>query len=251
MGVPAGPAVVLIREPEDNRELAGLLEASGVPVRQIPCLATRYVEPGALPEQIEAVTFSSRRGVAGLRLSSAGPAWMARLGAAQVGAVGAATAAALDEAGWPADLVADPPLGEELARRLLSSLGAGSRVAVVRGNLRAGGMDAILTGAGLELCPVQVYENVAPEVPQLEPFAVAAVFAASPSAARRLLAANPWMAGQAFVAIGPTTATALSEMGVARIEQAGKQPAVWQATLVAAHRRAVENQTLEHPQEEP
>jgi uroporphyrinogen-III synthase len=155
-----------------------------------------------------------------------------------VGAVGEATAAALAEAGWTADLVADPPLGEELARLLQAKLEAGARIATVRGNLRAGRMDAILAEAGFELVPVEVYENAAPEVPGLEPFAVAAVFAASPSAARRLLAANPWMAGVDFVAIGPTTAAALEGLGVTRVTQAGKDFDSWVAALTGAHERA-------------
>lgn len=225
MAVPAGPAVVLTREPEDNRELAAELARRGIPVREIPCLATRYHQPAEVPGRADAVVFTSRRGVKGLlllpgriRLLSVSPPPL-------LCAVGKATAEAIQAGGLGVDIIADPPTGEVLAQALTARLPAGRRILLVRGNLRAGGLDEALERAGYEIVGVEVYENSAPDVPAVAPFPVAAVFAASPSAARRLLEANPWLRERPFVGIGPTTEKALRELGVGRVVVAGTRVA--------------------------
>lgn len=230
-------AVVLTREPDDNRELAAKLGRRGVRVVEIPCVATRYLVPDALPSgPVDAVTFSSRRGVEGFVRAGLDDRLLPAASRALVGAVGDATAAALASAGIDAHLVADPPEGRVLAGLLLSRLAPASRVAVVRGNLRAGGMDRVLEEAGHRLEPVEVYQNIAPDIPRLDRFAVAAVFVASPSAAERLLEKNPWFGQHHFCAIGPTTAAALGRLGVASVEMIGAKPEDWITALSAAAR---------------
>jgi uroporphyrinogen-III synthase len=236
----ARPAVVLTRESADNEELAGALERRGVPVRQIPCIVTRYRDPA--PDEIEALgvavpaalAFTSRRAVRGW------VRWEGRPdpGGALVAAVGRATADELASLGMDAALIADPPQGRVLAALLAGRLEAGALVVSVGGELRAGGLEKGLAEASIVARPLTVYANDAPHVPSLEPFDVAAVFVASPSAARRLVAAMPWMLACRFVSIGPTTTGALRELGAGRIEEPGPEPGLWERALAAA---AVEN----------
>ena len=61
-----------------------------------------------------------------------------------------------------------------------------------------------------------------------------------PSAARRLVDKNPWIKGAHFCAIGPTTAAALSELGVGSVEEVGTEMDAQLEALCQAHRRAVE-----------
>ncbi|HUU02123.1 MAG TPA: uroporphyrinogen-III synthase [Myxococcota bacterium] len=240
MALSPGPAVVLTREPEDNRRLKEALAARGVPVREIPCLATRFIRPDRLPsEPPAAVTFSSRRGVRACRrldlLNELIPAELNVI----VGAVGPATASELAAAGITVDLLAEPPEGRELARLLVAKLTSGSRVTLVGGNLRAGGMDTILAQAGMNLEPVIVYENIEPDVPACQPFRVAGVFVASPSAARRLLEKNPWMNKNRFFTIGSTTSRQLAERGIESIDVLGAGFDNWLEALHQAYLQAV------------
>ena len=249
MALPSGPVVVLTREREDNLPLALELASRGVPVLEIPCLATRYLDPAELPAAPAAVAFTSRRGVRGLlrlplyaRLLSGEPAPL-------VCAVGGATADALSECGFPAGVVAEPPSGESLAEALAARLPNAARVALVRGNLRAGGMDEALERAGFVLLPVVVYENLAPDIPAMAACPVAAVFAASPSAGRRLLGANPWLRKASFVAIGATTEKALRGLGVLSVKTAGPDPRAWVKALCAAYQAALPLERAAHGEE--
>jgi uroporphyrinogen-III synthase len=247
MPQPSGPAVVLTREADDNRELTAALQQRGVPVREIPCLATRYVEPASTSADADALAFGSRRGVRGFvralsRSLGKGPSDGAARGGPMIGAVGGATAAELRKHGIAADVVADPPEGRVLARLLDAALPRGARVIVVRGNLGTAHLESDLAEAGHRVQAAVVYENVAPEIPEMDPFPVAAVFVASPSAARRLIHALPWMADERFCAIGPTTGQALEGLGVRRVQRVGIQLADQAEALSTAYRRAIDDQ---------
>ncbi len=232
MDRPSGKKVVLTREPEDNRELARTLHQRGVEVLEIPCLITELVRPERLPaEPAGAAAFTSRRAVRGVYQQGL---WekLVPAGAPRplVGAVGEATAGELRRVGVEADLVAVPAEGKVLAGMMLERLKPRSSVLLPRGNLRAGQLDRMLAEAGHILFPLVVYRNSEPRLPALDPFS-AVVFVASPSAARRLLARYPWMAGAAFFTIGATTAAALAALGVDRIERMGVNPHGWVETL--------------------
>jgi uroporphyrinogen-III synthase len=240
MALPSGPAVVLTREREDNLALATALRERGVPVIELPCIATRYLDEVELPDGMDAVAFTSRRGVKGFLRMEAGPFTDAESSIAVplVAAVGGATAQALRDAGIAVDLVADPPNGETLAELLRARLRPGSRVALIRGNLRAGEMDSLLAAAGLELHPVEVYENVDCDIPALDRREIAGVLVASPSACRRLLSKNPWLKEASFLCVGRTTAAALAEHGVRSIREIGLDLDGWVDALSKAHRLA-------------
>ncbi len=243
MDLPTGPCVVLTREPEDNQALAQALRARAIPVCEIPCVATRYLQPAAMAVgDLAAITFSSRRGVRGFAQLDLASHLLAAQDAVIIATVGKATAAEAEVAGWKVDLVADPPEGEVLARMLLTRLQTGDRVLTVRGNLRAGKMDAMLREADLTVVPLEVYENQEPVIALLPPFPVAGVFAASPSAARRLLAKNPWFQNMPFFVIGRTSATAVAALGVSKIQQLGAQFDHWVEQLDLAYRQAVQQE---------
>jgi uroporphyrinogen-III synthase len=158
-----------------------------------------------------------------------------------VAAVGTATEKELEAAGVKVDLVADPPKGTVLARLIMKEVEPPASIAVVRGDLRAGGMDDALEEAGYWIEPLIVYENVGPDIPRLEPTPVAAVFVASPSAAKRLVDKNPWIKGAHYCAIGSTTAEALKNLGVGSIEEVGTELEMQVEALCQAHQRAVDS----------
>lgn len=241
------PFVVLTRSQDDNRELADHLQRRGVPVLEIPCIAVRPVMPDALPERVDAVVFTSRNGVSGLVEQGLWKRILARIDETTprgrpdplVGAVGMGTSARLTEYGIEADFVADPPEGEVLARQMIEKLGSGRAIVIVRGNLHAGKLDEMLEEAGHQLFPIQVYENVPPQVPSVEPVPIAAVFVASPSAARRLLEKNAWLHGARFFAIGNTTEEALRGLGIRSVETIGSALTDWVESLCRAYKREV------------
>ena len=240
MDMPSGPVVVLTRESADNLELAKALLERGVLVREIPCISTRFIMPSLPEAKIDVVTFSSRRGVRSV-VEQDLLKWLFPEGKRPlVAAVGPATQKELEDAGVKVDLVADPPKGTVLARLIMKEVEPPASVAVVRGDLRAGGMDEALEKAGFWIEPLIVYENVGPDIPKLEPTPVAAIFVASPSAAKRLVDKNPWVKDAHFCAIGPTTAAALEDLKVGSIEEVGTELDKQVEALCRAHRRAVE-----------
>jgi uroporphyrinogen-III synthase len=235
-----GPAVVLTRQHEDNQELTAALAARGVVVREIPCLATRYIYPQQpISKNYDAVVFTSRHGVRGFFQQKLDKTCFHSLQPVLVAAVGKATAEEVQSHDLQVDLVANPPEGAVLADQLKKALPVGSHLLMVRGNLRAGEIDSILNQAGYELEDLVVYENEAVPVPTLHPFPVAAVFIASPSAATRLLKANPWIKAKRFFSIGNTTARALKELGIKQVEGIGADPRQWIEVLFRAYQDAV------------
>lgn len=229
-----GPVFLLTRESEDNRAVRAAVEARGLPVREIPCVATQYYRPAVLPRPgFASVTFSSRRGVRGVVRHGLSGELIETDPRPLVAAVGPATASELADSGIRADIVADPPGGEVLAPLMAERLTPGSRIVMVRGTLRVNGMDQILTQAGFKLEPMLVYENIDPGVPGLDPFPVAAVLVASPSAARRLVEKNPWIKEHRFAAVGPTTAKALTGLGVESIHELGPDSSRWPEALIS------------------
>ncbi len=243
MDLPSGPAVVLTREPEDNLELALALRQRNVVVIEIPCLATNYISRVHLPAgPFDAITFSSRRGVRGFTKLDPAQQKIAADQSSLLGAVGQATADELTAAGLEVDLVADPPEGKVLAEMLIERLKPNARILAVRGNLRAGKMDTLLRQAGHQLETAIVYENLEPEIKSWPPFEVAAIFVASPSAAKRLLEKNQWMKEKLFMAIGSTTIAALQELGVDSCELIGAQSDSWLESLTRAGQRPAKSE---------
>ncbi len=234
----SSPCVVLTREPEDNQRLKRALAERGVPVREVPCVQTRWLRPALPPGPFTAVAFASRRAVKGLVRADLASRLLRATPRPIVAAVGEATQAALEAEDIAVDLVAEPPTGRALARALDEALPPGAPVLVPRGDTGGGGLEPGLRALGRPFVSLPVYANEAPEGEVLEPFAVAAVFVAAPSAARRLLARAPWLRERPFLAIGPTTAAALSELGVGCVMGPAMATEDQLAALLAAHASA-------------
>ena len=238
------PRVVLTRTAEDNAALAAPLAAAGITVIDYPCLALAPVLPSLVDlvataglGPFGALAFTSPRAVAGFLDQ---PAVCQHVGlwsdAALLAAVGPGTAQALVERGKTVGLVADPPTGAGLARALGERLAPGTAVLVPAGDrLRPETLDA-LTEAGLVAVPLTVYAHQAVSPAPLPPPAPDVVVCASPSAARTFVRANPDLAGLRFVAIGPTTASALTDLGARQVTVA-RQPDA--EALIAAVRSIV------------
>ncbi len=238
--------MVLTREAEDNEPLAHALALRGVKVLNIPCMATRYLVPDYIPKDFHAVTFSSRRGVRGLRKAGLLQKVMGSSPRPLVGVVGKSTGDELRQDGFEPDLQADPANGEVLAQLLLERLEAGKVVLTVRGNLRAGKMDAICERANLVIVPLEVYENQQVLVQKIQPFAGSVAFVASPSAGRRLLLANPWMVGARFVVIGSTTEKELRLRGATRLRKVGAGMDKWIEALCQEYKEAIKEVGRNH-----
>ncbi len=240
MDLPTRPAVVLTREPDDNLELKARLLACGVEVREIPCLATEYLVPQVMPKgRVAALVFTSKRGVRGYVGLASQNAVPNDFSFEMVAAVGRATRDALQQHGFRVEIVADPAEGRVLIEMLARRLNPPARIVWVCGNLRTVELDTVLDRAGYMVEALEVYKNYTPDIPHLDPFPVAAVYVASPSAAQRLVENNPWIKDTLFCAIGPTTAAALGKLGVKRIEQIGMQSEKTVQALLHAYQCAL------------
>lgn len=224
-----GATVALTRSTDDNAALRARLEALGARVVELPTalLVDVAADADAVCAQVAesaAVAFTSRHGVAAfLRLLGTGPLVAAQARGGHVAAVGAATAQALAEAGVAGAIaVGEPATGAHLAERLADALAEseahpkGSVLAVqarhARPELAAG-----LRRRGVTVAVAVLYENEAPPCPTAAALAACraadAVHFAAPSAAERLLAWAPDLCHGRLVAIGPTTAAALRNLG--------------------------------------
>jgi len=223
----SGPTVVLTREASDNAPLAESLGARGIPVREVPCLQTRFISPPdeqikCLPVAAEnpVLVFTSRRGVEGFFRCELLCAWFedsaARHASARVrvAAVGLSTGEALQQRGVTPWIIAEPPRASGLAKKLVQCLSPDTPVVVVRGDLSMEILPENLRQAHFPVFPLLVYENYEPTIPSLQPFLVLAVVVFSPSAARRLLTSNSWLRTAPFIVPGTTTERAVRQMGV-------------------------------------
>lgn len=156
--------------------------------------------------------------------------WPTPPGGAHVAAVGPATAAALRERGWPVDLSCEEGGAEGLLRAFASVNLRGRRILHPASSRALPTLGEGLTRMGAEVVRLEAYRTVPGSTLDIEACraaiareGVAAVTFASPSAVielesalgaahlRRLLDTTP------AVAIGPTTARALSDRGCAPI----------------------------------
>jgi uroporphyrinogen-III synthase len=227
-GEPMLKPVVVTRAEERDGPLSTELKSLGLPVlvwaavRVLPANATALDEALGRAESFDWIVFTSRHAVAAVtsRLS-APPAGV------RTAAVGRATAAVLKQHGWPVDLVPGEPSAAGLVAAFAASGSArGSRALYPASSRALPTLAAGLTQLGAEVTTVEAYRTVAGTALDVDDCrswiardAVGAVTFASPSAVaelesalgvedfRRLLGRAP------AVAIGPTTARALTERG--------------------------------------
>ena len=227
-GEPVLKPVVVTRAEERDGPLSSELKSLGLPVlvwaavRVLPADAAALEEALGRGESFEWIVFTSRHAVAAVtrRLSAPPPG-------VRTAAVGRATAAVLRQHGWPVDLVP----GEQNAAGLVAAFAAsgparGARILYPASSRALPTLAAGLTQLGAEVTTVEAYRTVSGAALDVEDCrswiardAVGAVTFASPSAVeelesalgeedfRRLLGRAP------AVAIGPTTARALTDRG--------------------------------------
>jgi len=227
LGVSA-PTVVLTRAAQDNAALRQALQASGVAVVEVPTAQIRTIAAEPDAESVaawaawaHAIAFTSRNAVASF-VEQFGAAPLQRLGVV-VGAVGESTAAALQAHGITAGVVArEPSTGAELARLLAGALLPHKMVLIAQARFARRDLADGLAHAGHDVRVATVYENAVPDPPVLAEnlapifyLPETLIFAAAPSAVARLTQWLPHSRGCRWVAIGPTTAHALQEAGIA------------------------------------
>ena len=227
-GEPSLKPVVVTRAEERDGPLASELKSLGLPVlvwaaiRVLPADTTRLEEALSRAGSFDWIVFTSRHGVAAVtgRLS-APPAGV------RVAAVGRATAAVLKQHGWTVNLIpAEPNAAGLVAAFAASSPAQGLRVLYPASSRALPTLALGLSQLGANVTTVEAYRTVSGTTLDVEDCraciardAVGAVTFASPSAVAelenalgkedlaRLLSRAP------AVALGPTTARALTERG--------------------------------------
>ncbi len=238
MTPPTRPSRVLVTRPAaTGAEVAARLQASGLEAVCLPLIETRPVaDTGPLDavlsrfSTLDWVVFASA-GAVRLVAARAGELGIAppRAGAGPRICAGPASAAVLEDAGWPCDLLVAPFSAERARDALLPRVGEGTRVLLPRA---AVGRDVIAPGLrerGADVQEVSLYETVADRrradeaVRRLASGELDAVLFFSPSAVRALAAAAAaaraprggasLLDGVAVACIGPTTAQAVRLAG--------------------------------------
>ena len=234
--------VVVTRSEASDGPLSSELRNLGLPVLLWPAVTVEMTEPGPLEEALAHITdfqwivFASRHAVAAVTGRMATPPK-----GVKIAAVGQATAQVLRQRGWPVDLLPSESNAAALVDAFASeaALNAASRTADAHDGNRARPrilypassralptIAAGLTQLGAEVTQVEAYRTESSNALDVEDCrswiargSIGAVTFASPSAVDelehalgkddfdRLLSAAP------AVAIGPTTAKALTERG--------------------------------------
>lgn len=227
--MPETPVVILTREKDDNRSLAGRLSGKGLPYVEYPCIKTVPVSPGIIPHlneiigQYDTAVFTSRRAVkalekSGLRFDKGKP---------RIACVGGSTAEAVQRhLGQKAWLVADPPTAESLALMLVEKCRPVERLIHFRGNKTTGKLKSVLFHHGFHLDEAVVYRHQNQKNEPLRIKGPGIAVLASPSAAAFFLEHNPDLQSKlAFLAIGPTTADYLKNLDLQNVYQTKKPDA--------------------------
>ncbi len=219
------PRLLVTRASEQSSELRARLEAAGAEVVELPTIQILPVEDAVALDtalgrvhEYGWVVFTSPNGVrqALARPKARDAAWP------RIAAVGQATASALAEARLCADFTPSAPTGRSLGAEL--PVGPGERVLLFRSDVARPELPAALRARGAVVDEVVAYRTTprtepAPDVAaELRAGRVDAILLASPSAVRGLVAAvggDPELyRATSLIAIGPTTAAAIREMGL-------------------------------------
>ena len=220
--------VVVTRAEESDGALSTELKSLGLPVlvwsavRVLPADTARLDAALSSPQSFDWIVFTSRHGVAAVTIRLPTPPAGVR-----TAAVGRATAAVLRQHGWPVDLLPGEPSAAGLVAAFAASGSAGGARILYPASSRA--LPTLATGLtqlGAQVTTVEAYRTVsgtALDVEEcrswIERQGVGAVTFASPSAVMELESAlgeedfARLLATAPAVAIGPTTARALTERG--------------------------------------
>ena len=227
-GNPMLKPVVVTRAEERDGPLSSELKSLGLAVLVWAAVGVLPIDAAALDEALgraesfDWIVFTSRHAVAAVTTRLSAPPSSMR-----TAAVGRATAAVLKQSGWAVDLLpAEPSAAGLVATFAASGAARGARILYPASSRALPTLAAGLTQLGAEVTTIEAYRTVSGTALDVEDCrswiardAVGAVTFASPSAVtelesalgkedfRRLLGHAP------AVAIGPTTARALTERG--------------------------------------
>ncbi|MEM9133407.1 MAG: uroporphyrinogen-III synthase [Actinomycetota bacterium] len=260
-----GRQVVVCRRPDDAEALTDRLQRAGAHVRCLPVQAPgpatdggaalrhavarldRYrwlaVTSAAAVDPLITAGLPVRRPVGGVASSTLTPSPSAvPEDGLLVGAVGPATAAALDRAGWRTDVLPPQATAADLARAVIEHDRAlGRSPGAVLAPLAAGAgpdLTAGLGAAGYDVERIEAYAMAAviPDVADVDHARRAdAVVVAAPSVARRLAELGVLNGGARIVAIGPRTTSAILALGARPpVEAAATDPEAVTNAVVAA-----------------
>ena len=227
---PQPKPVVVTRAEERDGPLSSELRSLGLSVlvwaavRVLPTDTTHLDQALSHADSFDWIVFSSRHGVAAVTARLSSPPRHVR-----VAAVGRATAAVLKRHGWPVDLLAaEPGAAGLVAAFAASGCAPGARILHPASSRVLPALASGLAQLGAKVTTVEAYRTVSGTALDLEDCrswiareAVGAVTFASPSAVTELESALgkedfARLLGTApAVAIGPTTARALTERGYA------------------------------------
>jgi uroporphyrinogen-III synthase len=251
----AGKTIVVTRAPEQSQELSDALEALGAEVLRLPMVA--FLPPensdaldSALMRftQFDWIVFTSQNAVRfvfrrGCQLDKKRKVQPAR---PRVAAVGAATAQAARNLDIRVDYVAQTQTGESLAAELRDEI-AGASILLPRSDLADDRVPAALREAGAKVEEVVVYRTAMPGafdpaiLESIRTNAVNVIIFASPSAFdnfRKVIAPlkpENLSTHIKFAAIGPTTASAIRESGVAVAIESTESSVEGVASAIAAY----------------
>jgi uroporphyrinogen-III synthase len=208
-----------------------VVEAPSAAIVQVPA-EPDVAAVAAWSDRAHAFAFTSRNGVAAF-VAQFGTAAQSRAGVV-VAAVGQGTAEALAAAGVAVQVTAEgTSTGLSLANALHGALLPHRCIVAVQGRWARPELHERLIGLGHDVRLATVYENRVPDRPPLDTTLLAdartRVFVAAPSAVARLLGWYPQTAAWRWIAIGPTTAQALADQGIAA---AALCPAADMATIL-------------------
>ena len=202
--------IILTRQRDRNKAWAVRLAAAGHEVFELPLIRyeTLPVPPGTDPGAFDWILFTSPQGVKAFHeagLSS---------GSARVAALGAGTAAALEEVNLQDDLGARTDDGVEFAQAFLAKVTGPGRVLLPGPNRRLEDPKASLNKAGFEVVELPLYQTCPVPANEWPPVSFAPgdiVFFCSPSTVRSWTRARTDR--PRCVAIGETTARATRPAG--------------------------------------
>jgi len=237
----AGKRIVITRSAAQSEAIGRELSARGAIPVMLPLVA--FADPEdfapldaaiAQIEQFDWIIFTSAQAVrAVMKRSNELKKPLIRTGSnVQVASVGPVTAEAARQAGFPAEYVAETHTGAALAKELGKRL-RGTRVFLPRSDRANPDLPPALKGCGAEVTEVIAYRTLRPsEIDQRNLRNIAsgeadAVLFFSPSSVQNfieLFGSEQLRAMQdklSITAVGPVTAKALREAGVARIVVAG------------------------------
>lgn len=220
--------IVVTRDEAGDGPLCAELKSLGLPVlvwaavRVLPADTAQLDAALGRAASFDWIVFTSRHGVAAVTTRLSAPP-----SGVQTAAVGRATASVLKQRGWPVDLLPGEPSAAGLVAAFAASGAArGARILYPASSRALPTLAAGLTQLGAEVTTVEAYRTVSGTALDVEDCrswiarqGVGAVTFASPSAVAELESALgkedfARLLGTApAVAIGPTTARALTERG--------------------------------------